>query len=160
MCRTTSVVIAGTLSAMILSPSPPASGAPPSAEEKPAPAETVLSETVAPTFRLAVPGTAAGPTRPGLQNFPYPSAQANEYRVLPRRVQPVPGVRIGVCLAADPELCEFGAFVTRSRPCLAAGDCPAYEAWERVMGSPGPRPAPESTIRAAGLTKEPARPRD
>lgn len=54
----------------------------------------------------------------------------------------------GMCLAGS-DLCDFGARIVREAPCLAAGDCPAYESWQRVMGQPGIRRAPESAIRAA-----------
>ncbi len=64
----------------------------------------------------------------------------------------VPIVRQSFCLAGDdPSLCDFGAATARMKPCLAAGaeDCPAFEAWTRVMGEPGIRPADPSVIRAA-----------
>ena len=82
-------------------------------------------------------------------------------RVLLQRVRRASAAegRGGVCLAAGrtaapsgtapSDLCDFGVFVTRSKPCLAAGDCPAYEAWDKVMGAPGIRAAPESAVRAA-----------
>ena len=58
----------------------------------------------------------------------------------------------GFCLAASREeadLCAAAARISYSRPCLAAGDCPALEDWKEVMGTPGLRPAPRSTVRAA-----------
>lgn len=64
---------------------------------------------------------------------------------------PTPRDHRGICLAADPNLCDYGARLMQERPCLAAGDCPAYESWQQVMGESGVRPAPESAIRAAGL---------
>ncbi len=68
-----------------------------------------------------------------------------------------------MCLAAggaesDDSICDAGARITRAKPCLAAGDCPAYEAWEEVMGTPGVRPAPRSMTRAAYRTPEPVEP--
>ncbi|MCP3956289.1 MAG: hypothetical protein GY719_00400 [bacterium] len=165
MDRTARVVIAATLTALILILPLQVSGASPPPPERPAPSESPApSERPAPdpgvTFRIAAPDAAEGPIWSAPKGFPYPSAREPANRILQGRVQPAPDVRTGVCLAADPELCGFGAFVARSKPCLAAGDCPAFEAWERVMGSPGPRPAPESTVRAAGLTPRPAKPRD
>ena len=66
--------------------------------------------------------------------------------------EPSPRLRSQPCLAAGgegPDLCGFGVAISEAKPCLAAGDCPAYETWERVMGTPGVEPAPESKVRAA-----------
>lgn len=51
------------------------------------------------------------------------------------------------CLAGDSK-CEAAAAVTGMKPCLAAGDCPAAEAWEEAMGEIGVRPAPQTMTRA------------
>jgi len=56
------------------------------------------------------------------------------------------------CLAGDADLCGFGERPVQARPCLAAGDCPAFQTWEQVMGEAGVRPAPESAMRAVVLT--------
>ncbi len=56
------------------------------------------------------------------------------------------------CLAGDADLCGFGERLVQARPCLASGDCPAYQTWEQVMGEAGVRPAPESAVRAVALT--------
>jgi len=61
----------------------------------------------------------------------------------------------GTCLAAGGEgenLCAAAVRISHSRPCLAAGDCPALEDWKEVMGKPGLRPAPRSMVRAADRT--------
>ncbi len=66
-----------------------------------------------------------------------------------------------ICLANNDQatdVCQFGAAVSRAQPCLAGGDCPAYESWEEVMGAPGIRPAPENRIRAAVWAGEPVEP--
>ncbi len=57
--------------------------------------------------------------------------------------------RFNACLAGggDP-LCDFGAAVSRMKPCLAAGECPAVEAWRQAMGRMGVMPAPRTMIRA------------
>ncbi len=57
-----------------------------------------------------------------------------------------------VCLAAgEPgdSLCAAAAAITRMEPCLAAGDCPAVEAWEQAMGQMGIVQAPQTMTRAS-----------
>ncbi len=52
----------------------------------------------------------------------------------------------GLCLAgrSSGSLCEFGESVARMEPCLAAGDCPAVEAWKQTVGEMGIVPAPQT----------------
>ncbi len=53
-----------------------------------------------------------------------------------------------VCLAGDPSLCDFGATAAQMKPCFAAGDCPAFEVWTKVIGKPGIVPAEPSLTGA------------
>lgn len=70
---------------------------------------------------------------------------------------PVPAPRVREnCLATGSgdaqraTLCDFAAEVARARPCLAAKaeDCPISQAWQRVMGTPGVRQAPQMPLPA------------
>ncbi len=83
-----------------------------------------------------------------------------QYLVWRHLESPAPA-RKSVCLAASgtgvatkgrqpgDSICDFGAAVTRMQPCLAAGDCPAAEAWRQAMGEMGVRPAPQGLTRAS-----------
>ena len=90
------------------------------------------------TTRSAIPGSRFLPVRPV-----RPQIRHSQMLVSRSNHQP--------CLAAegeDSKLCQFGAAIGRAKPCLAAGDCPAYESWEQVMGVPGIEPAPQARPRA------------
>ncbi len=93
-----------------------------------------------------------------------PHTQYLEWR---RFETPAPAQRT-VCLASGggtgDTACDFGAGVARMKPCLAAGDCPAVEAWRQAMGEMGVRPAPQTltraSVRSAPKAERPAPKRD
>ncbi len=80
----------------------------------------------------------------------YLAEQAMAYQRLEAQSAPR---RYGACLAAGggtgESTCDFGAAVARMQPCLAAGDCPAVEAWRQAMGQMGVVPAPQTMTRAS-----------
>ena len=126
----------------------------------PGPAEPVGEEPPdVVTQRLRLPlSVAGGPVTidlpDGFESLPPEEQRALFKEYMLQHYMLVPERPTGMCLAAEgagpgDSICDFGARVSQAKPCLAAGDCPAYEAWEEVMGTPGVHPAPRSMARAA-----------
>ncbi len=73
-------------------------------------------------------------------------ALADQLRVERDLDEPSRDHQRGLCLAGrgSGSLCEFGESVARMEPCLAAGDCPAVEAWKQTVGQMGIVQAPQT----------------
>ncbi len=147
MLRATVVVLAAsTLMTLVAWASPPA------------PEETSVNQ-----LRLAVPAGAGDvPFEGTYRALSLEQRQALSDGWITFRTSPPARKVRQICLAAGEnatdgeatDICQFGAAVSQAPPCLASGDCPAYESWERVMGSPGIQQAPETKVRAAVVARE------
>lgn len=89
-----------------------------------------------------------------LPQVPYPLRPTPEPRT-PVEPRLEGGAPIALCLArtgAAADVCGRGRLISRMRPCVDPGDCPALEAWRELYGEP--RRVPAAPAPASPAAKE------